>query len=99
MAGIDKIYGTQQQFNELKEWLIKNQRPIKCLDSFEWDDKDNEVKNYEDVLPTDCLYNELGYPKNHRPISNFPENIDMWLLKNCPIKWVISRIKEQYDLK
>ena len=35
--------------------------------------------------------------KTH-PITLFPEEIDMWMLRNCPITWVTDRIKEQYDL-
>jgi hypothetical protein len=31
-------------------------------------------------------------------ITNFPEEIDMWLLENCPMKWVTGRIKDQYGL-
>ncbi len=33
-----------------------------------------------------------------RPITNFPEEIDMWLINNCPLKWVVKAIKEQYLL-
>jgi len=41
-----------------------------------------------------------NYEKNEeRAISSFPMRTDMWLLKNCPFKWVIKRIKEQYKLK
>lgn len=32
---------------------------------------------------------------NH-PITNFPGEIDMWLLKNCPITWVTDYIRDQY---
>lgn len=32
------------------------------------------------------------------PITNFPGHIDRWLLKNCPLPWVVARIKEQYGL-
>ena len=31
MASIDKIYGTQEQYLELKKWLLENQKPIKSL--------------------------------------------------------------------
>jgi len=34
----------------------------------------------------------------NRPITNFPESVDKWLLDNCPIKFVTDRIKEQYGL-
>ena len=33
-----------------------------------------------------------------RPISNFPEKVDKWLLKNCPLTWVTDYIKYQYGL-
>lgn len=34
----------------------------------------------------------------HHPITNFPTNIDEWLLENCPLKWVTVRIGEQYSI-
>lgn len=97
MAGIDKIYGTQKQYNEFKNWLKENQKPIKCRVGFTLF-KGKETPIYEMVLPTECLYFAHGYKKIERPISNFPEAIDRWLLKNCKIEWVIARIKEQYGL-
>ena len=42
-------------------------------------------------------YDEWNDDIEH-PIANFPEKIDKYLLKNCPIKWVTDRIKEQYGL-
>lgn len=46
------------------------------------------------------LYEEEIDNNEHRnrPISNFPEEIDKWLLENCPIEWVTDYIKLQYDL-
>lgn len=44
------------------------------------------------------LYPEEGYEFDDRPISNFPEECDMWLLKNCPLDWVVGRIKVQYGM-
>ncbi|MCK9429827.1 MAG: hypothetical protein M0R17_07465 [Candidatus Omnitrophica bacterium] len=99
MACIDKIYGTQKQYLELLHWLMVNQKPIKCKTGFHVDETKTETPIYSLVLPTDCLYDKFGYNKNDRPIANFPENIDKWLLKNCPIKWVVIRIKEQYSIK
>ena len=32
-------------------------------------------------------------------LTNLPVVIDNWLLKNCPIDWVVARIKEQYNLE
>lgn len=49
---------------------------------------------YEDLENYDSLnYDEI------RPITNFPEEIDNWLLNHCPLDWVINRIKFQYDIK
>jgi hypothetical protein len=70
MAGIDKIYGTQKQYHELRSWLrIWYPNGIKYL------------------FPA-----RGGFNKNHRPISNFPNSVDEWLLKKCPIEWVTDRI-------
>jgi hypothetical protein len=97
MAAIDKIYGTQKQYNEFKKWLKENQKPIKCSIGFEWNGN-KQKETFKMALPTEYLYSRNGYDKNDRPISNFPQNIDKWLLKNCPIEWVVNKIKEQYCL-
>lgn len=95
MAGIDKIYGTQKEYNEFKKWLKENQKPIKCRIGFNY----SKIKyEYSKCLPTEYLYGRNGFNKEDRPISNFPEAIDKWLLKHCPIEWVIKRIKEQYGI-
>ena len=31
MAGVDKLYGTQEQYIQFKNWLSENQKPIKVL--------------------------------------------------------------------
>jgi len=97
MAGIDEIYGTQKQYNEFKKWLKENQKPIKCKVGFNLF-KGKETPIYKMILPIERLYPRNGYDKEYRPISNFPEAIDKWLLKKCDIEWVVNRIKEQYGL-
>jgi len=97
MASIEKIYGTQKQYNELKLWLEKNQKPIRCKTGFNINEYKIETPIYSFVLPTNCLYDKYGYNKDYRPISNFPENIDKWLLKTCPLNWVKNEIKKQYN--
>lgn len=77
MAGIDKIYGTNEQYDEFYSWAQKKEPSI--LDYF---------------YPRDDFVDE-GYG---RPITNFPENVDMWLLKYCPLEFVVSRIRQQYNL-
>ena len=92
MAGIDKIYGTQGQYLELEKWLLDNQKPIKSLVGWCSEESDQ----YEDVLPTDCLYDKEGFDEKHRPISNFTSAIDEGLKENCPLDFVQKRLKEQY---
>jgi hypothetical protein len=41
--------------------------------------------------------NEWDDGQDH-PITNFPEWIDKWMLENCPLSWVIEKIKDQYNL-
>ena len=44
-----------------------------------------------------CFYERDGYSEDTiRPITNLPEVADMWLLDNCPITWVVERIRNQY---
>ena len=33
------------------------------------------------------------------PITNFPEIIDMWLFCNCPLDFVVERIRDQYEIE
>lgn len=77
MAGIDKIYGSIEQYDEFKTWL-----------------EENKPSAVQYLYPRD-----IYQTSESRPISNFPEKIDKWLLKNCKIEWVIKRIKEQYNIK
>ena len=44
------------------------------------------------------FYQRDGYVTDQRPITNFPEAVDMWLLDNCHIDWVVGRIKAQYGI-
>lgn len=103
MAAIDKIYGTQKQYNELRNWLLENQKPIRIAYDYNLVTINGVLRKrniiYKKVLPTDYLYDKNGYDKLDRPIANFPEKIDKWLLKNCKIEWLINKIKEQYNLK
>jgi hypothetical protein len=43
-------------------------------------------------------WDNLDSDENHC-ITNFPTEIDKWLLDNCPIDWVKEAIKEQYGIK
>ena len=97
MAGIDKIYGTREQYVEFKTWLEDNPVKIKCYEGFSWEG-DKKTKFYEYVSPLECLYKwgNIIKSENIIPISNFPFEIDKWLWENCPIQFVRKRLKEQY---
>lgn len=82
MAGIDKIYGNEQEWTELFCWLARY-RPQYCkfLMLPFWTDWDAKPP----VRTTSGA------------ISMFPVYADKWLYKNCPLKWVKGRIKNQYN--
>jgi hypothetical protein len=84
MAGIDKIYGTQAQYDEFREWLEKN--------------KPDAVDYLSSKVSEQVQYGIDFTPDSIRTISNFPESIDMWLLDNCPIEFIRERIKDQYNI-
>lgn len=90
MAGVDKLYGTQEQYIQFKNWLSENQKPMNVL--IGWCSEEGDL--FENALPTDYLYDTDGYDKNYRPLSNFPTAIDNWLKENCPL----SFIQEQLSL-
>ncbi len=74
MAGIDKIYGTTEQWDEFHTWMKQN--------------KPDALWGF---------YPRNGYEDNNdRPITNFSQEVDRWLWKNCPIDWVLTRLSEQY---
>ena len=100
MAGIDKIYGSTEQYDEFYNWLLENEISMKCRIGFNWDGR-TDIDIFDDILPSECLYQRGEYKSNPdaRPISNFPEEVNKWLLKVCPLKWVTDRIKEQYGIK
>ncbi len=80
MAGIDKIYGTERQLFELRGWLQK---------------KDSELLDYV-ADPDDKWYIKHDDETTEFSIANFPEDVDKWLYKHCPLKFVTERIHEQY---
>lgn len=80
---MDKIHGTLAQFEELEEWLFGNQTEVLC-----------EFGDYprRPVLPSDCLFEY----NDSKEIASFPEEIELWLLDNCPISWLQDLLKDKY---
>ena len=55
----------------------------------------NKHKALYDVF--DYIYSDdMQNSEEQRVIGNFPARIDMWLLKHCPLPFIVDRIKEQY---
>lgn len=42
-------------------------------------------------------YKDGTYPPSEVPMTNFPQKIDIWLIKHCPIQFVRDRLKVQYN--
>lgn len=83
MAAVDKIYGSNAQYDELVEWLTVNKpEALKYIYTRDGYTPESEV--------TEGM---MG-----RTIANFPYKIDMWLLRYCPLDWVQKRLNEQYPL-
>ena len=50
--------------------------------------------------PIQYIYaDDMKNPDDKRVISNFPEVVDKWLLKHCPLQFITDRIKEQYGIE
>src|SRR3990167_4007190 len=75
MAGIDKIYGSNIEYENLWSWLSTH-RP-----------------QYIKFMYSPFDYTDSGY----RAISNFPNYINRWLYKNCPLEWLKTKIYKQYN--
>lgn len=84
MAAIDKTYGTLKQYNQLYDWC-KNNRPYLL--------RFVTQKNY---FKKDMQYSEAP---DDNILAIFPIRIDLWLLENCPLKWLHQKIKTAYNCK
>jgi hypothetical protein len=101
MAGIDKIFGTQEEYIMFQEWLEENGVKIKCNVGTDYDDKGTIHSIYE-------MWNFVLYPKPPKPsptnknerftISNFSPEQDRWLYYNCPLTFIHKAIAEQYGV-
>ena len=92
MAGIDKTYiKTYNQYKEVCDW---------CKDivvTF-----NNTIVKNVSFKPFDFIYKYTEDDFNRLPengelvLWNTPWYMDKWLIKNCPINFIQSRLKEQY---
>lgn len=93
MAGIDKIYfDSYSDFNTFYQWcslfndLCLNDTNRSLLDYFYYTPE--EVKEYLGLY---------GFVPFGFCGTNFPESIDRWLYKHCPIQIIRDRLSEQYS--
>ena len=85
MAAIDKTY-------------INNWNDYKAL--VDWcKDKSFTLSNGDIIKPSYFIYNYTEENFNDRkeiPVWNTPIYLDIWLIRNCPLKFIQDRLKEQY---
>jgi len=94
MAGIDRLYGSDNQYDELRQWLIDTwiltaKKP-----------KTQETDRIRAIINgcLDSMFKRDGMESSDdRPIASFSAREDSWLYRNCPLQFVVDRINEQYS--
>ena len=85
MAAIDKTYTSSwEEYQSLVEW---------CRD------KSFTLKNGDVIRPSRYIYEwdkECFDGEKSLPVWNTPTYLDIWLIRNCPLKFIQDRLKEQY---
>lgn len=85
MAGIDKTYTNNwDDYQSLIEW---------CKG------KSFVLQNGDVIYPSRYIYDwekEDFDGKKEFPVWNTPIYLDIWLIRNCPLKFIQDRLKEQY---
>ncbi|EKU92173.1 hypothetical protein [Bacteroides oleiciplenus] len=90
MAAIDKLYCySKKDFIIFYQWCIK----------FDHMCQKETQKSIMDFLYTDLEHYDTTFSSYvfGVPVANFPNSIDMWLLRHCPVEWVRSRLREQHS--
>ena len=87
MASIDKTYtNSYAEYISLVEWA--NGKTVTFFDGLK-----------KEIPPYIRKYNESDFNGNHLPIMNTPTWMDIYLIQNCKIQFVIDRMKEVYSAK
>lgn len=85
MAAIDKTYtNSWEEYQSLVEW---------CKG------KSFTLKNGDIIKPSNYIYDwkeENFDGVKLLPLWNTPTYLDIWLIRNCPLKFIQDRLKEQY---
>ncbi len=87
MAAIDKIYADAWEYKKFKAWLDDNNDL--CV-------KETGDSARDMLFDRDDVFKDN--PTAQLSISSFPEVIDKWLLKRCPLSFITDKIKSQYGL-
>lgn len=85
MAGIDKTYTRSwEEYQSLVKWC---------------NGKSFTLKNGDVIRPSRYIYEwdkENFDGEKSLPVWNTPTYLDIWLIRNCPLKFIQDRLKEQY---
>jgi len=85
MAGIDKTYTSDyKEYKKFKDWADKQ------IITF-FDGCKQRVGDWV------WYYEEKNFSNGEIPIMNTPTWLDIYLIQNCKIKFVLDRMKEVYD--
>lgn len=88
MAGIDKIYvNNYDDYITFINYCKTIQEDIQKLFN---------VNIFDYLYFTELTEQSFEIEDNDYPITNFPHKIDYYLIKNCNIPFIISRLKDQY---
>lgn len=86
MASIDKIYvKNKKQYLELGDWVCRHSRSYRNFTK-------EPYLNYFFYFESDLK------GLKSIPVMNLSYRGDLWLAKNCPFKYVITRLKKMYGL-
>lgn len=85
MASIDKIYANFKEYQSLLDWAKGKEVTF----------FDGSSKKIEDYVYDH--WDENDFKEVDRPVMNTPTWLDSYLIKHCPLSFVIERMKEVYD--
>ena len=92
MAAIDKTYiNNKKDYEDLKNWVSTQKTCTTPIgETF-------NIRDYMYKWDENAVLRALENGKEV-PIWNTPEAVDKYLYKNCPLKFVQDRLKDQYDV-
>ena len=106
MAGIDKTYGSKEQYKQLRQfWIDTYDEQIRLFDEAIWLYPFSAFDDFPKIeitpeflkVHTDDI-DEFPEDTDNYPLWNTSSTFDVWLSKNCKLDFVQKRLAEQqYD--